>query len=143
MKKWIFLAGAKIQLTKGKTQVINVNGKPYTFSAKLLSQGRLEDKLTEAELSKLTPDLIEILEHGVDARQRLLDIESSLSVTEESSDRSVSYFPVTVSRYVKLEFIVYRCILNLSADNRYLIFVLYLSNYYIFFSSIELASFGS
>ena len=94
------LSGAKIQLTKGKTQVISTEGKPHTFAAEVLSPGRLEDKVTEAELDKLTPELIGMLEHAVDARQRLLDIESSLSVTEEHSDRTVSYFPVTVSRFV-------------------------------------------
>ena len=90
--------GAKIQLTKGKTQVIEVSGKLFSFEAKALSHGRLKDNLGSTEYDKLTPEVIGVLEHAINVRQRLLDIESSMSVVEEQSDGSVSYFPITVSR---------------------------------------------
>ena len=95
-----FCTGAKVQLTKGKTQVIDESGKPATFDAQVLSQERLQDNLSNSELEKLTPGLVEMLEHAADARKRLLNIESSMSMVEETSDGSVSYFPITVSRYL-------------------------------------------
>ena len=81
--------------------MIDDSGKPATFDSKALCQGRLQDNLSSNELEKLTPGLIEMLEHAADARQRLLDVESSMSVVEENSDGAVSYFPITVSRLEK------------------------------------------
>ncbi|CAK8697491.1 unnamed protein product [Clavelina lepadiformis] len=93
-----FYNGAKIQQIKGKTQIIDISGKLVTLSSKVLSQARLQDNLSPQELEKLTPEILKMLEHAQSARQRSMDIESSISVVEENSDGTVSYFPITVSR---------------------------------------------
>uniref|UniRef100_H2Z6T2 Serine/threonine-protein kinase PLK4 n=1 Tax=Ciona savignyi TaxID=51511 RepID=H2Z6T2_CIOSA len=55
------------------------------------------------EISKLSPEHRNMLNHALTSRQKALDIESAISVAEENGDNDSSYFPITVSRFHRIQ----------------------------------------
>uniref|UniRef100_H2Z6T3 Serine/threonine-protein kinase PLK4 n=1 Tax=Ciona savignyi TaxID=51511 RepID=H2Z6T3_CIOSA len=90
-----FYNGSKVQQSKGKTLIIDAVGKLTTLDNRVVQRFPLDDGCEE--ISKLSPEHRNMLNHALTSRQKALDIESAISVAEENGDNDSSYFPITVS----------------------------------------------
>uniref|UniRef100_H2Z6T1 Serine/threonine-protein kinase PLK4 n=1 Tax=Ciona savignyi TaxID=51511 RepID=H2Z6T1_CIOSA len=90
-----FYNGSKVQQSKGKTLIIDAVGKLTTLDNRVVQRFPLDDGCEE--ISKLSPEHRNMLNHALTSRQKALDIESAISVAEENGDNDSSYFPITLT----------------------------------------------
>ncbi|XP_039263219.2 serine/threonine-protein kinase PLK4-like isoform X2 [Styela clava] len=90
-----FYDGSKIHQTKGKTKIIDSTGRLMTLDSQ--STASSSSIYSDCDVGKLPIELQDMVRHAMQVRQKCLNLESAINIME-STDKTSSYFPITVSR---------------------------------------------